>query len=301
MTTVIIPPKGFTNIGACCWWNSLLQALLSCNHFVSTLLEENDSQENTYRALKSFVQVQAHSAATKLPLVQPNTPVLCADNITLLRVFLAELREKEPVSFKVMASGQQSASEGFSLLIDILKSDSINALFMHSYEQSIIRKDNSKPVSTKRTTNNFFSQFDEADLLQRGLRDCLLGTTEDLKDYKIEDTGETGMCVKVLKLKRISPIFIVLLNRYKNDRSDISLPETITINAKKGGTMVFYRKSCVDQIGTLGGGHYIARAIRSIGDDSDIYLFNDTQLGTTRLNTVKNTYFTCYESVSRNI
>lgn len=280
-----VAPRGLVNINQCCWWNSLLQALLSCKYFVITILENNDSNSPTYKAFKKFIR--SH--------LEPDN--YTRSNIMLLNIFLNELKEKKNNSFEIFISGQQSVSEGFVVLLDILNSPSIHYLFTHIYEESIVKKNNiNECIGCQRQNNNCFYQFDEKDLLKRGLKECLMYTIEDIKDFKVDN--KVNPCIKISRLKRISTIFIVLLNKYKMKRSYIPLPSVITMKHKNGTIITFYKKACIDHLGTLeSGGHYIARGERN----KNIVLFNDTQLENSSLNTSLNTYMIFYESITQHI
>ena len=272
----MIQPKSFHNTGSCCWWNSLVQALLSCEHIISTLSEKTESSTKLYQGLTELVNNKT-------------------DNISLLKLFLVELKNKSPGTFKLLAEGQQSASEGFALLLELLDSDSITELFTHSYQQELRDKETQKLISSMRSNNNFFTMFDENDLKTRGLLSCLLSNEEEPKDFKQVEPGRHT--TKVMSLKRISPIVVVLLNRYNSIRTDIDLPDNFQVRLKNGTITKYTKKACIDHIGELNGGHYIARGKRG----SDTYLFNDGMILKTNLDTHKTTYMTFYESATKNL
>lgn len=268
-----ITPKGFNNVtGACCWWNSLLQALLCSKHFVDTIQKEIIDSNSS------------HSLIYLKKIIKNET-----DSINGLKALLVDLQKYQPSMIKIVSEGQQSASEGLVLLLERLNLDSVNHLFTHCYLQSI-RTVEGESVSSRRESNNFFAEFDEEDLLKRGLLECLLTVEQEMPDYKHKDNK---LCIKTLKLKRIPTIVVVLLNRYKRKNASIKLPDNFNVNHISGRHIQYNKISCVDHFGSLHGGHYIARGNRN----SETYLFNDITLQKNiSLETTSNTYITFYEA-----
>lgn len=256
-------PHGLKNYtGACCWWNSLLQALLSCRHFVKGIIEPED-----------------HTPPS--PIVQGFQRLI--ENPTTSY----ELLRLMPRS---LLHGQQSPSEGLTYLLDNIKSEYINDLFNHHYLQTIKVKDTGEEISSQKESNNFFAEFNELELLTKGLLQSISRKTQTIPDYKYKNNQ---LCEQTWVLKKIPPIVVVLLNRYKANRSTINLPETFQIKHISKGAVTYKKVACIDHFGSLHGGHYIARCRRA----QSIYLFNDEAVSPLNdLATNTNTYITFYES-----
>ena len=112
----------------------------------------------------------------------------CYDSSIVLRSILHTLRQKHPKRYLEFATGQQSSSEGFTLLLDYIDNKLLNSMFTHRYEERVIRNNDVKAIESKVIgENNQFMIFDEEELRKNGLCEYLKHHEHILKEYKSEN------------------------------------------------------------------------------------------------------------------
>lgn len=255
------PPFGLNNSGVTCYFNSLLQALVTCTSFIETLR----NMENKNNLVRDILQIST------------------SDNI------LSHLRNR----FKKFGNSQESASEGLILLLELIDDPEIYKLFSHVYEERIVCMKCRKINSNNRDSAIHFEIFDEEKLLQDGLQKYLLEYYNKISDYDgiCKFCGHTKF-TRWYRLKYIPEIVICLLNRYTTRRS-VTLPETFEISGIS--SPIKYKKiSEINHSGNLNGGHYVCVAVRN---DGNVYEFNDSSVSPSSLGTKLSTYLTFYHRV----
>ena len=277
-------PSGFNNTGVICWFNSLLQSLISCHKFVEYFKGQKIKEENSC----------IHNELINLIIkIEENEDIKNMSSI-LLNALVKDLQNKNK---KIdLGFGQQASDEGFIFLLDIINKKKLEKIFEHVYEEVIICKETDKVVSRKRSYNNIFNVFDEENLIKNGLNEYILQNEEsDLKDYGKENTYR-----RLYILRRISPIIIIALNRFNTDgknfkprNAKIKLPDYLEFPHINGTIMKYKKISEIDHTGSLSGGHYVSRCLRN----DNVYLFNDINVSNCHLETLQSTFLTFYESV----
>jgi ubiquitin C-terminal hydrolase len=277
---------GFNNTGVICWFNSLLQSLLSSTYFVKAIM-----LVKTEDVIINSIQHLIHDINSK----RFSDFATVYDSSTILRALLRGLQAKDSKRFSEFATGQQSASEGFTLLLDCLDIKSLNTLFTHKYEERVVAQSNPNQVESKVIGyNNQFMVFDEAELKSKGLTEYLKYHEHPLDEYKSEkkDADPNEKYNRLYILRFLPKILVILLNRYHKRDRDISLSAEIKIpSCQFDGFMIYKKIAEIDHMGSLGGGHYVAKVNRNNKE----YLCNDNQIMDYRLSTSPNTYMTFYE------
>jgi ubiquitin C-terminal hydrolase len=271
---------GFINIGAICWFNSMLQLIISSKYIIKSILDDEEEQNNLLKEFQIFLRNYTSNNLSQ------------NDSVKLLRIFLLEVKEKHPSSV-LNSLAQQSASEGMTFFLDMLNSKHLNKILTHVTKESIVCKQTKEIISSKKNINNQFMLFDTNDLIKRGLPDALLCSQDNLEeDFIPEDhTKDANKQYKrVYILKYIPEVIIISLNKYIQ-KNNVVLPDSFKIPHINGSDMVYIKKAEVDHLGSLGGGHYIGRALR----EDKVFLFNDVNYSESQLKTNKNTYITLYE------
>ena len=272
---------GFNNTGVICWFNSLLQSLLSSTYFVKTIMLAQSDNEivNSIQHLIRDIDGSRN----------------VYESSTILRALLRRLQAKDSKRFREFATGQQSASEGFTLLLDCLDVKNINTIFTHKYEERVVSQSDPSRVESKVIGyNNQFMVFDETELKRSGLVEYLKYHEHPLDEYKSErkDADPDEKYNRSYILRFLPKVIVILLNRYfKRDRTIILPAEFEVPSCQFNGFMIYKKIAEIDHMGSLNGGHYIAKILRK----DKAYLCNDTEIMDYRLSTSPNTYMTFYE------
>jgi len=275
--------SGFNNTGVICWFNSLLQALLSSKYFVSVITNISDNKNRIVIELKKLIQN-----------IKVNNKV--CDSVGVLQAFLIVLRHKDKNRFREFASGQQSASEGMTLLIDCINCSELEQILTHKYEERVVSINTGKEEPNTRNIgyNNQFMVFNEKALKQFGLAEYIKCHEDLLTDYRSEraDADPSDTYKRQYFLKYLPKVVVILLNKYTRRSTNISLPDSFDMPTSLFNGALRYKKIAeIDHSGSLAGGHYVAKVVR--GDKS--YLCNDSTFVELSLGTSVNTYITIYE------
>ncbi len=130
---------GFINIGAICWFNSMLQLLISSKYIIKSILDDEEEQNNLLKEFQIFLRNYTSNNLSQ------------NDSVKLLRVFLLEVKEKHPSSV-LNSLAQHSASEGMTFFLDMLNSKYLNKMLNHITDESIRCKQTNEVISSKKNT-----------------------------------------------------------------------------------------------------------------------------------------------------
>jgi ubiquitin C-terminal hydrolase len=252
-------PFGLHNTGSICYFNSLLQGLVTCTSFIETLrnIKNKNDIVNDILELKDSSSILKH------------------------------LQQK----YTYFGHGQESASEGLVLLLELIDNEDVYMLFNHIYEERIVCVSCTNILSSKRENSIHFLLFDMEKLNKIGLSKYILEFYNTIYDYK-------GVCTKCnrekftrcYRLKYLPEIVICILNRY-DERIPTELPATFSLTDLSRLPLIYKKIAEIDHYGRLSGGHYVCRALRQ---DGLVYMFNDSNISISELHTKPETYITFY-------
>ena len=284
-------PFGLVNIGSCCYFNAIMQAFLSAPAAVSAVLGNSAlmSTTRTGRALYAFVSsaMSAGSAGTS------RTP----ETSTLLSALKSDLKIRRPRT--PFANGQESASEGLVLLLEMLEPPERDSMESDSAESSsaAVPLCLTNPVAEvfyHRTRSSVFcgrcrrevsSLADAGVALQmfhlEGYGRALDGpgefeatvrrTFDTIEGYKCPDCGRVDEPSLRYTALRLAPEVLVLaFNSYGalsgQTNSTRWLPEAFGLSRGDAEPLCYRLVASVDHAGSLGGGHYWTRGLRQSKD-----------------------------------
>lgn len=291
-------PHGFYNTGAICYWNALIQSLVSLPTFNRVLLaKEADLQKNSVAtALISYIKSALESDTTDVTI---NTNKFAKESSAILTAVIQQLRRARKHLDLQFGNRQESASEGYVLLIEILKSLDIERVFNNRYQlgswcphcnkEIMITRDRSFQINLfykeKPTTQESFTQ-----LIHRH------GATHE--GYKCEGCGNTinsGVRFHVLKMLR--EVAVVVFNKYMS--KDMRwYPEYMEFPSTYGKPLRYKLISIIEHSGGLTGGHYWCRAYRpTTANDGKYYKFNDMSVTESNCDPDPSTYMLFYHVV----
>lgn len=281
----IIKPTGLINFsGRHCFWNSLLQSLISSTQLLESLSKYQKENDNTLLMYNgNFIYLLRQFM---------DNPKL---NRNLYDKFMDELVTLKKTSnvLQNFGSRQQCVAETFVYLFEILeKHKEIYKLFMHREYNIIICnrcKNESKtielsPLFTIEPNNNLEKE--------------LLYSIDKVDEYKCV-CGHIDRSIKIRKLGMVPECLAINVKKYEwniNGQKKIinsDFPEILNLAGLR------YRAiSYIDHFGDLNGGHYVATCLRNISTNNNIniewVLCNDNHITRTTYSPNKNTYMVFY-------
>jgi ubiquitin C-terminal hydrolase len=251
---------GFINTGNICYWNALMQCLISCRSINAVL--DADSHDDLEVEFKKLYATHNQEQSSKV-----------------LRRFLTKLRSNN-TSFGTM---QESASEGLILLLDVLPYK-VNNLFWHRYRRQAICSNCHKGGDIKREETKHFELFEDLPINNpEDFAEQLLYRRSEIDEYKCDHCGVKDRAMREEHLTMTSEIIVILFNKYNaiNKFKVAYCPDEFSLPAVNG-KFVYRLVGKIHHTGTLNGGHYWASVKRDKwyrADDSSITqieLSNDT-------------------------
>jgi ubiquitin C-terminal hydrolase len=276
-----LPIFGLTNVGVNCWWNSLLQALMSCKYVVRHVIDT--TQINDFHKMFRDYLVRALAGSP-----DPGMSVALLDCLA-----------KNYPQARALASGQQSASEGFVFIVDCLKLD----WYFQMRHMLTISCSSCGATTEKYDAGIHYEMFDDSAQLDLSgeLSNCIMSE---------EFVAPGHMCSRCKRqttthrreLKLLPEYLTVIFNKYaqKNDRCH---PQTLTFMGKDMRPLHYRCVAQAEHSGTLGGGHYWALASRKDTSSRDLahahsrlmYSANDSSISKCDMVSTANTYIVFYE------
>jgi ubiquitin C-terminal hydrolase len=304
-------PAGFNNLGFTCYYNSLLQSLLSCTSFVQELLEDTYDQDIVLRLLNYLVRRLADLENPEITADQKDEIIQEINRLGPItwRAMIQKLAKKSP-EFAHFAMGQQCAAEGFSLLLQSIEEyDNIQNLFMHRRRNKLFCDDCKSYFSQVDEMNNLFEvepTFESEEISadsKRNLNEFLLN-----QKNKVDENCICSKCqvrsekVKTSTLVMIPEILFVMSKKYKYNRNtnqgeklDIytDFPEHLVFKSKANNEIRYSAVAQIEHYGNLNGGHYLAICKRKNG----WFCLNDNSIGNAEFKPTNNTYIVLYHVI----
>lgn len=272
---VPISPFGLNNIGSICYFNSLLQALLSCKSIYNVVQDVTvDSDLNKTLTGRNFIQ-------TVRTALSSNSNEQATSSSKLLSALIADLEERVPkTNFGKM---QESASEGLVWLLDMMENPEskvhpITRLFRNYYEVEFYCTIDKNIVSVQEDTgisvNLFFydswpKPINDAATFADAIRVHLSHTD---KGYRCPECKNTVEGIRRHTLLRSPEILVLLFNQYA-DKKLRYFPQSFKMPNNNNSVFVYQLVAQIEHSGNLGGGHYMCKAMRKGGK---CHLFNDS-------------------------
>lgn len=293
-------PFGLTNSGAICYFNSLLQSLLSCSSFNEIVL--NDKKLATNNVINNYITILKFG----LDNTNANTVYKGSAHLQMIQI-IKRLQSKSTNKIK-FGDGQQDVDEGLKLLIDAINNKKIIEIFQMRYRGFIYCKsckythqsapDIGDPNFTIELSLTLFDNIPEnkhASIIQK----YILHHNEYIdNNYICPNCNITGNQLKIAKLSMVPEIIILLFKKFQKIgpsttaiKKNINFPHQLQFN---NGAMKFRIVSQCEHSGGINGGHYYAISQRK----SEIYNLNDTSCHiTNNFISSANTYLVFYHII----
>jgi ubiquitin C-terminal hydrolase len=241
---------GQNNTGNICYFNSLLQGLLSCPQIIQTVLE-NEKYFGETPLRKEFY------AFCKASLEKKQNPL---GSTAVLEALLGEIKEK---GLKAQLGFTQSSShEALIYLFDMLGEGPLSGVITNKHRVLHRCLECGKDVSDKIDTNIVLNAFHITQF--KNLADQLTLYAEEAKDpANCPFCGKNTKYKEFFALRYLPSVFICHFNLYK-ERPLIEAPDFLDF-AGLEKKLRYVKVAQVEHAGALSGGHYTARVLRQGG------------------------------------
>lgn len=289
-------PFGLDNMGATCYFNAMLQSLLSCTSFVDELLR-NKEKYILNPVLQKLIELIELSKADSLEISKYS--------IIIWKKMISFLCKKNNITRNDFMAGQQCAREGFHCLIDAMeKYNNIQNLFFHRYKNMIRCSDCNKWVSQVENMNNLFTvqpdlkpeqieKFERYNTEEVEMSKFLANQTGYVESFECPSCKSNNEKYNVNCLVMVPEILVVLSKKYKaGQKLDVytNFPKILVFNGKNKTKLVYNAVSQIEHSGGLNGGHYWAISKRAGG----WYNLNDTHVSSADFRPTTDTYIVFY-------
>jgi len=268
----MIVPFGLHNSGSVCYFNSLIQSLLSSDVFIILLthglkqkkIEPNDFINNLINIVNKYFNHTLqnnnnHSSQNEYAL-QNNSKSVENYGI-ILNAILRNMVQKNG-GLADFGNSQDCSLLSLSYLIDL---NQLQSIFNIRYQRTI-HCNNCNNDDIKMDKNNFVNMFD----YNKTFLQNLAGDISQQKDYKCDKCNSKDVQITTL-LKHLPPVLCIVFNKYDNYNKQclIEYPETFNDFG-----IEYQLVAQVLHNGSLNGGHYFCIGKR----DDNYYCFNDTSV-----------------------
>lgn len=303
-------PYGFRNLGATCYFNALLQGILSCRSFKETILQNQNKEEYVNNEVaKKFVELYNIMSDDTLDDSQKSAVHMNFAPQIWREVFACAMKRQDNVKF---TPGQECVREGFHLLLESMDGlKEVEKLFNHRYRTLIYCKNCDDWVVKKDDEYSLFEvqpNLKSQQLPEFKNIDPLFNQARPLVDFiqkqnsYVDDDFRCPRCkqkkamFQTTKLIMIPKILPILAKKYGIDGRRKSLevtpfPIAMEVKDKFNGVMEYNAVCQIEHMGNMNGGHYNCRAFRN----NDWYLIDDSRYTKAPFMPTKNTYLVFYE------
>jgi ubiquitin C-terminal hydrolase len=314
-----LPAFGLNNMGATCYFNAMLQSLLSCTAFAETIIQhkgdikyENHPITKTLMEIIEYARDPLKSQLDVFNNLKGSSPILW-------RLMARYLCKKNKVPIREFMTGQQCAREGYHCLLDSLgKFPKIQKLFLHRYKSMILCAECENWVSTKECPYNIFEvqpdlKTEQLDIFRTPMKkeqgnksivktrvcetpmnDFLEKQKSYVTEFRCPKCKDTKEKYNINILVMVPEILVVLSKKYVAGRKlniNTEFPETMVFNKESDNPMRYSAVSQIEHSGNLNGGHYWAICKRKDG----WYTLNDTSVSPGAFKPTVNTYIVFYQ------
>ena len=307
-----LEPRGFINLGFTCYYNSLLQSLLSCTSLVEEFLNNQNYYQNhdnlMCRLLEKLIR-ESHDNPENVEEIGKLSPITWKGMINTLA--------KESPEIAKFAMGQQCTVEGFNLLLQTLeKEQDIQNLFLHRRCNKLYCSKCNKWCSNVDEMSTLFEiepEFKLQQLDQFKNLDKHYGKKRDLNTFLLNQNSyvdENHICTlcehrgtkfRHSQLVMIPEILFVMSKKYKYSQSTggiklntyTDFPKVLEFKGKSDLSLRYEAIAQIEHSGGLNGGHYWAICKRKNG----WFCLNDMSVSPAEFKPTNNIYVVLYHIV----
>lgn len=319
-------PFGLENTGVICYFNSLLQAVVSCPAVVGAAFDNRAYLASTATGRALYDYFWAAAPRGRPPSAAPFADIkpIGAASAKVLAALHTDLRARRPRLATVFGPGQQSASEALVMLLDMtddptpidrdnsgrptLAENPIARAFYHRYRARIYCRMCQARTSEEKldiAVQFEFFHYDQNPPADSGsFSQSILQYSTDLSGYRCERCGTAAGAYRRYSLTMIPEVFVVLFNVYDAQaRKARYFPENFTVPALGGGGISFRQVAQVQHFGNVQSGHYTARGSRALPGKAagaaplQTYEFNDMSCSPAAFGPADSVYLVFYHAI----
>lgn len=287
-----VQPFGLRNMGATCYFNALLQSLISCTSFNKVMLENN------------FKNPLAKLCSEFLKAVKNNNPNVGEYSPNIWNVMFNLIKSRNDlVKF---GYGQQDSHEGYLLFLEALgclepykELSQVQILFEHRYNRytycGVCRKFVSKVAeeNVEISVQSNLKHPDGDNKSKVDLNELVAAQKNIVNDYKCEKCQSTKKKIRVERITMVPEILVIISKKYTADGKRKENIFTDFPEVLKFGNNEYRAVAQIEHSGGMGGGHYWAVCKRKDG----WYNLNDSSYKPDKFSPTNNTYVVFYHVV----
>lgn len=299
---------GLNNTGAICWFNSLMQSLLSCPALTRYMLEneakfaDNRMASEYIRVLKLLFDVDDKGCVIK-PVDAPPTMIQCASTM-VLNGLMHEIKNNQKGKKKKPPCGQEGVQDYFNDFMDLLNEDGVTRLFNNKYEY-LICCDHCKHilVNKRSTEKDLFVDMDcgRSFADRNEFQSWITAHATEIDEYKCEKCGQKSQ--KILRMQHLCLLreVVVVFFKWIRRNSNFWYPQHLQFKCKDGGHLTYKVVAQIEHVGYYNpvthtsSGHYYARGLRE-----RVYEFNDLGMRPAETTPTSQTHVVFYHLMPRN-
>lgn len=296
---------GLNNTGAICWFNSLLQSLLSLPALTQymlaneTRLSENRMAAEYIRVLKVLFDVTDGVSSGSIT-VPANMTAMASTMI--LNGLVAEIRAQKKKNKKAPC-GQEGVQDYFNDFLELLNDDGITRLFNNRYNY-LAKCTHCGDINTTRRPGerDLFIEVDcNLEFTSRSeFSDWIRNHATETESYKCEKCNQVSKNIprvqQLCMLREVVTVFFKWIRRAPK----FWYPQTLQFPCKDGGVLTYRIVAQIEHVGSYNssshtsGGHYYAKCMRD-----RFYELNDNGVNLTDLNVTPKSQIVFYHLIPR--
>lgn len=270
-------PNGLVNTGSICYFNSLVQSILSCHALVDYFKHASVENRNPlWLTVHKFITTGSNSVVEIINELKNTTTGF--------------------------GNGQEDAGEGFHLLLDRMKDKEFDNIIMHRYDNDIwcskcnstspISDPPSFPIVVPANWKDYIYEFVDDEKTEYT---CALNQYLRHHVTRLDMTTKCGVCnikgncIAVTQLVYAPPVMIIT----KGGKFPLEFPPLLKFPNLGGHPLQMKLVALIEHTGTAAGGHYITNGIRN----GKIYSMNDSNISDGTLVSTPSSYIGFYHVV----
>jgi ubiquitin C-terminal hydrolase len=295
-------PNGFINTGSSCYFNALLQSILSCTSFIKVIIAEKENIDPDNKVATLLIN---YILANKLDeSSQSNTKSLALYSKLIYIEMTKQLCKRKKININKFMVGQQCVSEGFHYLLESLeKILPIQKLFLHRYKSLIYCFNCNKCVSDVECLYSLFEinpnlksdqlkKFNDFNIKSKDMNSFISKQSSYVEDYKCNICLKSDDKFSINALVMVPEILVIMSKKYTVDKKlDIytKFPEHMEF-AGNEKNLCYTAVAQIEHSGGKNSGHYWSIVRRN----GRWYNINDTIITPSEFKPTNDTYIVFY-------